>query len=104
MFIRNKLNIWAENEKVKERIGTIKNNALTSERKYLRNKATDITPNFILIHMLAHILVKELEYICGYPTASLRERLYVGENMNGFMLMAVEGSEGSLGGLVKSKQ
>jgi hypothetical protein len=45
-------------------------------------------------------LIKELEYICGYPAASIRERLYVGENMNGFMIMAIEGTEGSLGGLV----
>jgi len=91
---------WIEKEPVKQRIETIKHNALNSERKYVRNKSNEITPQFILIHTLAHILIKELEYICGYPAASIRERLYVGENMNGFMIMAIEGSEGSLGGLV----
>jgi len=91
---------WIKKEEVKQRIEIIKHNALNSERKYLRNKSNEITRQFILIHTLAHILIKELEYICGYPAASIRERLYVGENMNGFMIMAIEGSEGSLGGLV----
>lgn len=91
---------WAKTNIVRQRIETIKQNALNSERKYLRNKSNEISPQFILIHTLAHILIKELEYICGYPAASIRERLYVGENMNGFMIMAIEGTEGSLGGLV----
>lgn len=96
----NQLNTWSEREQVKKRMETIKVNALNSERKYLRGKLNEITPKFVLLHTLAHILIKELEYICGYPAASLRERLYVGDNMNGFMIMAIEGSEGSLGGLV----
>jgi len=91
---------WAENEQVKDRTRSIRDNALISERKYLRNKSSEIVPALILIHTLAHILIKELEYICGYPAASLKERLYIGENMNGFMIMAIEGSAGSLGGLV----
>lgn len=91
---------WYEKKEVVQRIESIKHNALNSERKYLRNKSNEITPQLILIHTLSHILIKELEYICGYPAASIRERLYVGDNMNGFMIMAIEGSEGSLGGLV----
>ena len=96
----DRLTAWAENEQVKKRVRFIKDNALISERKYLRDKSSEIEPAFILIHTLAHILIRGLEYICGYPAASLKERLYVGENMNGFMIMAIEGSAGSLGGLV----
>ncbi len=96
----DRIKSWSGNEQVKDRTSSIRNNALISERKYLRNKSSEIVPAFILIHTLAHILIKELEYICGYPAASLKERLYVGENMNGFMIMAIEGSAGSLGGLV----
>lgn len=95
-----RIKAWAENDQVKKRVRFIKDNALISERKYLRNKSSEIKPAFILIHTLAHILIRELEYICGYPAASMKERLYVGENMNGFMIMAIEGSAGSLGGLV----
>lgn len=95
-----RIEAWAENDQVKKRVRFIKDNALISERKYLRNKSSEIEPAFILIHTLAHILIRELEYICGYPAASMKERLYVGENMNGFMIMAIEGSAGSLGGLV----
>jgi len=96
----DRLKLWAKNAQIKKRVNYIKDNALTSERKYFRNKRREIEPALILIHTLAHILIKELEYICGYPVASLKERLYVGENMYGFMIMAIEGSAGSLGGLV----
>jgi len=101
-FILDSKNIkeWSETDTVRQRVEIIKQNALNSERKYLRNKSNEISPQFILIHTLAHILIKELEYICGYPAASIRERLYVSENMNGFIIMAIEGTEGSLGGLV----
>lgn len=100
IFDDDRIKTWAENERVKERTRSIRDNTRISERKYLRNKSSQIIPAFILIHTLAHLLIKELEYICGYPAASLKERLYVGENMNGFMIMAIEGSAGSLGGLV----
>ncbi len=96
----DRIKLWAKNAQIKKRVNDIKDNALNSERKYFRNKWREIEPALILIHTLAHILIKELEYICGYPVASLKERLYVGENMYGFMIMAIEGSAGSLGGLV----
>lgn len=96
----NDLNIWAKKKEVLQRVNVIKSNASNSERTFLRNRYLAITPQLILIHTLSHILIKELEYICGYPAASLRERLYIGKHMNGFLIMAIEGSEGSLGGLV----
>ena len=33
------------------------------------------TAKFYLLHTFAHIILKELEFSCGYPTASLKERL-----------------------------
>ncbi|HYF66695.1 MAG TPA: DUF1998 domain-containing protein [Ohtaekwangia sp.] len=57
-----------------------------------------------LVHSLCHLLMRELEFKCGYPTASLSERLYVSnENdmvMYGFMIYTAEGAEGSMGGLI----
>lgn len=55
---------------------------------------------FFLIHTFAHALIRELEFSCGYPTASLSERLYISPRMSGFMVYTAEGSEGSMGGLV----
>ncbi|GGH18118.1 hypothetical protein FAZ19_11925 [Sphingobacterium alkalisoli] len=57
-----------------------------------------------LIHTLSHLIMRELEFRSGYPTASLQERLYVSNNdsykMSGFLIYTVEGSEGSMGGLI----
>ncbi len=57
-----------------------------------------------LIHSLSHMMMRELEFSCGYPTASLKERLYISSNQNksmsGVLIYTAEGSEGSMGGLV----
>ena len=48
--------------------------------------------------------MRELEFSCGYPTASLKERLFISntphKTMSGVLLYTAEGSEGSMGGLV----
>lgn len=57
-----------------------------------------------LIHSFSHMMMRELEFSCGYPTASLKERLYISINpekqMSGVLIYTAEGSEGSMGGLV----
>jgi hypothetical protein len=57
-----------------------------------------------LIHSFSHMMMRELEFSCGYPTASLKERLYISTNparqMSGVLIYTAEGSEGSMGGLV----
>jgi hypothetical protein len=57
-----------------------------------------------LVHSLCHLLMRELEFKCGYPTASLSERLYISNEtetlMYGFMIYTAEGAEGSMGGLI----
>jgi hypothetical protein len=55
---------------------------------------------FLLIHSFSHLLMRELEFSCGYPTASLKERLYISDRMSGVLIYTAEGSEGSMGGLV----
>ncbi|MDP2302445.1 MAG: DUF1998 domain-containing protein [Ignavibacteria bacterium] len=97
---KNKLDEWYNNESVIKRASIIRNNAQSSQRIFIRRISETITPQFLLIHTLSHLIIKELEYVCGYPAASLQERLYVGDKMFGFMIMAIEGTEGSLGGLV----
>jgi len=91
---------WSKNKNILNRTNIIKKNAKSSQRKYIQRISESITPQFLLIHTLSHIIIKELEYVCGYPAASLQERLYVSDKMLGFMIMVIEGTEGSLGGLV----
>jgi hypothetical protein len=61
---------------------------------------------YLLVHTLAHILISQLVFECGYSTASLRERLYVSADplapMAGLLVYTAAGdSEGTLGGLVR---
>ncbi len=61
---------------------------------------------YLLVHSLAHILISQFVFECGYSTASLRERLYIsadaGAPMAGILIYTAAGdSEGTLGGLVR---
>lgn len=64
-----------------------------------------IPPRFILLHTLAHLLVRSLEAEAGYPAASIRERIYCtsgSESMSGILVyVAVPDVAGSLGGLAE---
>jgi hypothetical protein len=54
-----------------------------------------------LIHTVSHVLMDQWSLECGYPTASLRERIYVGEDMAGVLIYtATSDSQGSMGGVV----
>jgi hypothetical protein len=61
---------------------------------------------YVLLHTLAHALIRELALECGYTASSIRERLYASgpgetEPMAGVLLYtAAQDSEGTLGGLV----
>ena len=76
------------------------------KRRERELSARPIDARFIMIHTLAHALIKELTFTCGYGSSSLRERLYcsIEDNnrpMNGFLIYTASGdSEGTLGGLV----
>lgn len=73
-----------------------------------------LTPNegfpgmkYVLLHSLAHALIRQFALECGYTTASIRERIYSrskstdNESMAGVLLYtAAPDSEGTLGGLV----
>lgn len=66
----------------------------------------DISPRFILIHTIAHLLINQLIFECGYSTASLRERLFVSSDpdrpMVGLLIYTAAGdAEGTMGGLVR---
>lgn len=66
----------------------------------LRQKIRHSGPKFLLVHTFSHLMMRELEFTCGYPTASLKERLYVAPDMAGVLIFTAEGSEGSMGGLI----
>lgn len=69
------------------------------------NPEVFVTPRFLLLHTLAHLLVRQLETGAGYPAASLKERIYctAGKlSMSGILIyVAVPDIVGSLGGLAE---
>ena len=68
-----------------------------------------VSPRFLLLHTLAHLLIRALERHAGYPAASLKERIYSRPGgdadrppLAGILIyVAVADTEGSLGGLVR---
>lgn len=66
-----------------------------------------ITPKFVMLHTLSHLLISQLSFESGYSVASLSERLYCSEESDGramagvFIYTASGDSEGTLGGLVR---
>jgi hypothetical protein len=103
LFVLDKkfLSEWESKEQIINRANIIKQHGLSSDWKSHQIEAARITPRKILIHTLTHLLIREFEYICGYPMSSLQERLYVDSSMHGFLISAYDGTDGYLGGLSK---
>ena len=59
---------------------------------------------YVLLHTLSHLLIQSLSMRCGYPAASIRERIYADYEGKRFALLLYTASpdaEGTLGGLVQ---
>jgi hypothetical protein len=72
-----------------------------------RNWLEPPTPRYVLLHTLAHLLLRFTAFEAGYPTSALRERLYASEDgsslrMAGILIYTAAGdTEGTLGGLAR---
>lgn len=58
------------------------------------------------VHTFCHIVMKEMEFQCGYPLTSLKEKIYIDStnSRGGFLIYTIAGSEGSYGGLISLTQ
>ena len=102
----NAINNWiASNPSVVERARTLSENYKNSF--FGQDKDYKVTPKYLLLHTLSHMLIKQLSFECGYSIASLQERIYCSEidegaEMSGILIYTASGdSEGTLGGLVR---
>ena len=96
---------WEQRREVVERVQPL-NKRYQRVQHERRLQERLITPRFVLLHTLAHLLINRLTFECGYSSASLRERLYVSHNPNapmaGILIYTAAGdSEGTMGGLVR---
>lgn len=100
-FNENKINEWLNDcsNDLKNRYEKSTNHEQFYDGLYQKMECGGYA-KFYLLHTFSHILLKELEFSCGYPTASLKERLYFSDRMCGVLIYTADGAEGSMGGLV----
>lgn len=102
-----KVNAWSMREDVAARANKLSKNYYKAALDRGADVQANISPKFILLHTLAHLLINQLSFDCGYGSSSLRERLYcdIEDNsfsMTGVLIYTASGdSEGTMGGLVR---
>lgn len=101
MLNEETLGSWEKRADVVARCAPIAANYKTRFSTLGADPDREITPRFLLLHTFAHVLISQLSLECGYPAASLRERIYASERMAGLLIYtAAADSAGSLGGLI----
>lgn len=96
---------WESREPVLRRAALIDSRHKADWRDRFGDESDPITISArrILVHTLAHALMRQLTLDCGYSSTALKERLYVGEGadrMAGLLIYtATTDDDGTLGGL-----
>lgn len=100
------LSQWATCPSVGQRSLQVQNRFARSGLRF--EPEIHVSPEFIFLHTLAHVLIKELEATAGYPAASLKERIFCSSSpvpMAGVLIyVAVPDVVGSLGGLAEQAE
>ena len=92
-----KLQKWGGVKSVHERAEVVEKRRNQAQS----NRLPKATSRFILLHSVSHLLIQELVFVCGYPAASMKERIFCSPNINGILVyIAVPNKLGSLGGLI----
>ncbi|MFC9998109.1 DrmB family protein [Nocardia sp. NPDC127526] len=99
-FDRAALAEWAERPFAQDRRTRLQNAANRRAEEFGRIEAPQVDIVKVALHTLAHVIIDQFSLDAGYPAASLRERLFVDENMAGILIYtASSDSAGSLGGV-----
>jgi len=64
----------------------------------------EISSQYIFLHSLSHLLIKEFALRSGYSEASISERIYSSNDMCGILIYTTSSGDGSLGGLVRQTE
>ena len=96
---------WEAQPALIRRVETLAQRFDRSGIRFFNDPDRRATPRFVLLHTLAHLMIRQLETQAGYPAASIKERIYCGGGqrpMAGILLyVAVPDVVGSLGGLAE---
>jgi hypothetical protein len=102
---QDRLTTWEKRQDILDRLKPV---GQRLKRSMWSRFLPEVTPRFVMLHTLAHVLIRQLIYETGYSSSSLRERLYIGpadsgQPMAGVLIYTGAGdAEGTLGGLVRS--
>lgn len=102
-FEEQSLREWEQHLAVADRIAPLEDRR---ERATIADRLQRPHARFVLLHTLAHLLIRRLAFESGYTAASLRERIYAdpdgADPQAGILIYTASGdSEGTLGGLVR---
>ena len=96
---------WAAQDGLRQRTRQLQARFERTGIRFPEDPPLPLTPRFLLLHTLAHLLIRRLEAEAGYTAASIRERIYCAEGsapMAGILVsVAVPDILGSLGGLAE---
>lgn len=102
-FDEKKIAAWERDPEIVKRFAEVKDKYINSNLQY--PDPNSLTPRFILLHTLSHIIIRQLEILAGYPAASIKERIYsqTGEfPMAGILIYTTAPDKvGTLGGLAE---
>ena len=107
-FNEDALSEWESRPAVIAKVGEL--TASVKDSYASSNNVSVNNPRLYLLHTISHMLIRQLSFDCGYPAASLRERLYATEidsniPMAGILIYTADAdAEGSMGGLVRQSR
>lgn len=97
-----KINQWMQIETVKSRSDKYEECYAAYCQKKGWENFKPRNAEYVLLHTLSHMLIKEMSMQSGYSSSALHERIYSSENMCGILIYTgAADKEGSLGGLVE---
>ena len=102
-FSAKAIHDWRERPAVRQRIRDLRTGHAewASRRKHAPDFPGGI---YVMLHTFSHMLLQSISDRCGYPAASIRERVYVDRNSKRYGVLLYTSSpdaEGTLGGLVQ---
>ena len=92
---------WLDREAVKQRDAALQAGFALWAEEHEQSKRVYPGLPYYMLHSLSHLLLTAISLECGYPSSSIRERVYASPGRYGILIYTGSpDAEGTLGGLV----
>ncbi|HET9741889.1 MAG TPA: DUF1998 domain-containing protein [Terriglobales bacterium] len=102
-FKKDAIKAWLSNPQVKKRAESLAGGFVAWQKEHPGSGREFPRLPYLMLHSFSHLLITAVALGCGYPSSSIRERIYAIPDV-GFGILLYTGSsdsEGTLGGLVQ---